>query len=152
VRAEELGFRAASFARRKPWRSHDPLCSQRHAASQEIEFLLNNGEKLKKRGDVISGDLPESAAKKFFEDSEKRVRKSEVADRKSTRKEAKAARGNVTLWTKDGVVTKYEIRLTGKIDIDGKVTEVVRTHIIEIKDVGTTKIDVPEKARQRLGI
>jgi hypothetical protein len=120
--------------------------------AEEIELLLNNGQKLKKNGDVISGDLPESTAKKLLENAEKRARKIDLADRNGGRKEAKAVRANVTLWTKDNVVTKYEVRLTGKIDIDGKETEVVRTRTIEIKDIGTTKVDVPEKARQKLGL
>jgi hypothetical protein len=120
--------------------------------AQEIDLMLNSGEKLKKNGDVISGDLPDSLAKKLFEDSEKRSRKEEAADRKSVRKEAKATHGNVTLWIKDNLVTKYEVRLIGKIDVDGKETEVIRTRTIEIKDIGTTKIDVPQKARQKLGL
>ena len=120
--------------------------------SQEIDLLLSHKEKIEKNGDVFSGDLPESVAKKLFEGSERRSGKAEAAERKAVRKEANAARGNVTLWTKEGVVTKYEIRLIGKIDLDGKEAEVMRTRTIEIKDIGTTKIDVPEKARRKLGI
>jgi hypothetical protein len=134
--------------------------------AQELAILLNSGEKVERDGDVISGDIPEGLARKLLEAGTKRteLKQSESKDPQSKPQEAKqpvgaegqapvvAAAGNMTLWTKDGLVTKYEVRLRGKVQVDGKETEVVRTRTVEIKDVGTTKIVLPEAARRKLGL
>jgi hypothetical protein len=49
------------------------------------------------------------------------------------------------------VLTKYEIKSTGKTQFgDMDPMEVDRTTTVEIKDVGATKIDVPDDAKKKL--
>jgi len=62
------------------------------------------------------------------------------------------AKGSVKLWTKNGLLVKYEYSLQGKIVLTDHKQEfnVSRTTTVEIKDVGTTKIRLPEEARQKL--
>jgi hypothetical protein len=67
-------------------------------------------------------------------------------------KEATAATGSLRFWTKDGQLAKYEVKVTGKITVgsDKREVEISRTTTVEIKDVGSTKISLPEGARNRL--
>ena len=59
------------------------------------------------------------------------------------------AKGSVKLWAKDGLLTKLEIKLQGKMSFNGNDTDVDRTTTVEIKDVGTTKVTVPEEASKK---
>jgi hypothetical protein len=40
--------------------------------------------------------------------------------------------------------------VTGKVDFNGNEFEVDRTWTIEVKDVGTTKVNVPEEAKKKV--
>jgi hypothetical protein len=64
----------------------------------------------------------------------------------------KNAKGSVKFWLKDGALAKFESHLQGKMafgpDQDERDFEVTRT--VEIKDVGTTRLEVPEAARKKL--
>ena len=51
---------------------------------------------------------------------------------------------------KDGVVSKYEIKVQGKVSFNGTDRDVDRTATIEIKDIGSTKIQVPDDAKKKL--
>ena len=53
-------------------------------------------------------------------------------------------------WLKDGLLSKYEVKLSGTISFNGEDRDVVRTTTVEIKDVGTAKLDIPEAARKKL--
>ena len=53
-------------------------------------------------------------------------------------------------WLKDGALSKYEFKLKGTVDFNGTDVDVDRTTTVEIKDVGTTKISVPEAATKKL--
>jgi hypothetical protein len=57
----------------------------------------------------------------------------------------------VKFWLKDGVLSKYEFKVTGKVDFNGNEVDVDRATTTEIKDVGTTKVNVPEAAKKKLG-
>ena len=53
-------------------------------------------------------------------------------------------------WLKDGALSKYEFKVQGKADFNGNEMDVDRTTTVEIKDVGATKVDVPEDAKKKL--
>ena len=53
-------------------------------------------------------------------------------------------------WIKDGLLTKYEFKVQGKVTIGGNDRDVDRTSTVEIKDVGSTKVDVPDEAKKKL--
>jgi hypothetical protein len=61
------------------------------------------------------------------------------------------ASGTVKFWIKDGAVAKYEVHVKGTVQGRGGPMDVDRTTTTEIKDVGTTKIDVPADAKKKLG-
>ena len=51
---------------------------------------------------------------------------------------------------KDGQLAKYEYKVTGTINFGGEDRDVERTTTVEIKEVGTTKIEVPEDAKKKM--
>jgi hypothetical protein len=101
-------------------------------ASQAAE-LAYAAKELKKDGDVYSSDLTEDGAKALF-------RFGTVSNPK----------GSVKFWVKDEALTKFEFKVTGKVDFNGNEFDMDRTWTIEIKDVGTTKVNVPEEAKKKL--
>ena len=61
------------------------------------------------------------------------------------------AKGTVKFWVKDGVLTKYVTKVTGTMkNRDGDDMDIDRTTTIEIKEVGTTKINVPDDAKKKM--
>jgi hypothetical protein len=58
--------------------------------------------------------------------------------------------GSVKFWLKDGVLVKYEFKVKGKISFNGNDFDVDRDSTVEIKDVGSTKIDVPADAKKKM--
>ncbi len=61
------------------------------------------------------------------------------------------AQGSVKFWLKDGALTKYEFKLKGTISFNGNDFPNERTTTVEIKDVGSTKLGLPEAARKKVG-
>lgn len=96
---------------------------------------------LKKDGDAYSGELTEAGAKKLL---------SWRGRGGGDGPEISDAKGSVKFWVKDNVLTKYEYKVTGKMTFNNNEREVDRTTTVEIKDVGTTKVDVPEEAKKKL--
>jgi hypothetical protein len=101
-------------------------------ATQAAELATATKE-LKKDGDLYSGELTEDGAKAQF-------RFGTVSNPK----------GSVKFWVKDGALTKFEFKVTGKVDFNGNEFDVDRTSTIEVKEVGTTKVIVPEEAKKKL--
>jgi hypothetical protein len=64
--------------------------------------------------------------------------------------EVTGAKGTVKFWIKDGVLIKYEYNLQGSMDMMGNPMDMNRTTAVEIKDVGTTKIVVPDEAKKKM--
>jgi len=95
-------------------------------------------KELKKDGDAIAGDLTEDGAKTLLRF--RRGGDATVTD----------AKGAAKFWVKDGTLTKYEFKVSGKVSFNGNDRDVDRTTTVEIKDVGTTKITVPEEAKKKM--
>ena len=103
------------------------------APAAQAEELAGTAAELKPDGDAISGDMTAEGAKSQFKFGT-------VTDPK----------GSVKFWIKDGQISKYEFKLTGKADFNGNEFDVNRDTTIEITDVGATKIDVPADAKKKL--
>ncbi|HEX4263900.1 MAG TPA: hypothetical protein VH597_06135 [Verrucomicrobiae bacterium] len=106
-------------------------------AAQAAEIASQTKE-LKKDGDAYSGDLTEEGAKALLQF--RRGGNATVSD----------AKGSVKFWIQDGVLTKYEYKVTGKVSFNGNDRDVDRTTTTEIKDVGATKVEVPDDAKKKL--
>jgi len=65
-------------------------------------------------------------------------------------------KGTVKFWVKDGVLSKYETRFHGKMTTRGRdgseprERDIDRTTTIEIKDIGTAKVEIPAEAKKKL--
>jgi hypothetical protein len=92
---------------------------------------------------TITGQLPEDAVKPLLAGRGGR--------RGANPPEVANAKGTVKLWTKDGVLSKFEYHVTGTVSRGGNDMDVDRTTTVEISDVGSTKIEVPEAAAKKLG-
>ena len=53
-------------------------------------------------------------------------------------------------WLKDGLLTKYEFNVKGTMSFNGNEFDNDRTTTVEIKNVGSTKVEVPEEAKKKL--
>ena len=95
--------------------------------------LAASVKELKKDGDVYSGDLTEAGAKAQF-------RFGSVTNPK----------GSVKFWLKDGLLSKFEYKVQGKVDFNSNEVDLDRDTTVEIHDVGTTKVNVPDAARKFL--
>jgi hypothetical protein len=93
---------------------------------------------LKKDGSTWSGDLTEEGAKAF------------LTFRRGGGATVSNGKGSVKFWLKDGLLTKYEFKVTGTVSFNGRDMDVDRTTTVEIKDVGATKVEVPEAATKKL--
>jgi hypothetical protein len=58
--------------------------------------------------------------------------------------------GTATFWIANGELTKYETHVKGTVSFNGNDMDVDRDTTVEIKDVGTTKIDVPDDVAKKM--
>ena len=107
------------------------------APAAQASELATQAKELKKDGDVYSADLTEEGAKALLQFRGGNASVSE-------------AKGSVKFWVKDGVLAKYEFKVTGKVSFNGNDRDVDRTTTVEIKDVGATKVEVPDDAKKKL--
>jgi hypothetical protein len=103
----------------------------------QVTELASFAKDLKKDGDHYSGELSEEGAKTLL-----RFRRGGDAPAVSN------AKGSAKIWLKDGALIKYEYKLQGKINFNGNDVDIDRTSTVEIKDVGNTKVEVPEEAKK----
>jgi len=96
-------------------------------------------KEFKKDGDALVGDLTEDAAKNLL-----RFRRGGDGPTISD------AKGSAKFWIKDGVISKYEFKVSGKVEFNGNEMNQDRTTTVEIKDLGKTKVEVPEAAKKKL--
>jgi len=124
------------------------------APSAELQELVSKAGTLKKEGDVISGDLTKEGAESLLSfgfGGRRGGRGPGGGGPGGARPAPKDAKGTLKIWLKDGAIAKYETKVTGKVDRQGEEMEMERNTTTEIKDVGTTKIEVPDEAKKKLG-
>ena len=104
------------------------------------ELVAKVREFKKEPAGLYSGDLTDEGAKEVFGKLGKRAA---AADE---------AKGSVKYWVKDGLLTKYEFIVKGKITVgaDKREVELSRTVTVEFLDIGSTKITLPEEVKKKL--
>jgi hypothetical protein len=147
----EAAFKGSKIAlkRQESWESFDEVeassastarrLKEYKAPVAEATFLAEQATGLKKADDgSISGDLSQDAIKQLM------MRRSNQADPEN-------AKGSVKFWIKDGVLSKYEYNIQGRIKgQNDENVDVNRTTLVEIKDIGSTKVSVPDEAKKKL--
>jgi hypothetical protein len=113
------------------------------APGAESAALSGKVKDLKEADGAISGELKEEAVKELLERG---------ARRREGQDPPKVAnpKGAVKFWIQDGALTKYEVNIQGKVTAGDREDDVNRTVTVQIKDVGSTKLEVPAEAKQKM--
>jgi hypothetical protein len=111
------------------------------APAAQAQDLISKTKEIKKDGDAYTGDLTEEGVKQLMAFGGRGG---------ANAPEIASPKGTVKFWTKDGVLSKYEFNVQGKMTFNDNEREINRTTTVEIKDVGSTKVEVPEEAKKKL--
>jgi hypothetical protein len=112
------------------------------APAAEAEDLADKVKELKKGdGGVWSGDLTEEGAKALF-----------VLGRRAGTAGPPDSKGSVKFWLRDGVLSKFEYTVQGtmKLPNSDEESKISRTTTVEIKEIGTTKVTLPDEVKKKL--
>lgn len=113
--------------------------------AEEAQDLATKAKELKKSGDVYESELTEAGAKDLLT-----FRGFRGGNNNFTPPEPTNAKGTVKFWTKDGQIAKYEYRVQGTISFNDQDRDIDRTTTVEVKDVGSTKVEVPADAKGKI--
>jgi hypothetical protein len=111
------------------------------APAAQAEELAGKVKELKQDVDIYSGELTEEGAKSQLMFGGRGG---------GNAPEISGAKGSVKFWIKDGLLSKYEIKVKGTVSFNGNDRDIDRTTTVEIKDIGSTKIQVPDDAKKKL--
>ena len=138
------------------WQTFDEIAQTSGTAAAVVRFLRSykapgvesaalsgKAKDVKEAEGVISGELNEDATKEFLQFGTRRREGQEPP-------KIENPKGSVKFWIKDGALTKYEINVQGKVTAGEREKDVNRTTTIEIKDAGTTKLEVPAEAKPKM--
>ncbi len=110
---------------------------------EDLGVIVGSHATFTVEGDIVTGALTELGAQLLL-----------VRDGQAYVTPLQAA-GVFKLWIREGLVTKFQVRLEGILDVhlpNGRrrirVNQVSDT---VVREVGTTQFDVPEQAREKLG-
>lgn len=101
--------------------------------AMEAADLAKSARDLKKSGDAVASELTEEGAKSLFRFGN-----------------ATNPKGSVKFWIKDGMIVKYEFAAKAKVEFGENEFQVDRTTTVVVKEVGTTKVTVPEEAKKKV--
>lgn len=118
------------------------LKSYKTPAAQSAELARNMNE-LKEADGILSGELKEDAIKEILLMGGRRREGQEAS--KTT-----DAKGTVKFWIKNGALNKYEINVQGKVATADRSLDINRTTTVEIKEIGSTKIEAPAEAKEKI--
>lgn len=114
----------------------------------EAADMAGMAKEITKGDDVYSGDLTEDGAKKLLTFGRGRRGGGGNGGQPPPVSNAK---GTVKFWVKDGVLTNNQYKVQGTMkNRDGDDMDVDRTTTVDIHDVGTTKVSVPDEAKSKI--
>jgi len=109
------------------------------APAAEAESLASKTKELQVTDGTYSGDLTEDGAKSLL-----------TFGRGGNGPEVSEAKGSAKFWIKDGTLSKFEFKVQGHVEFNGNGRDVNRTTTVEIKDIGSTKVEVPDDAKKKV--
>jgi hypothetical protein len=112
----------------------------------DVQDLLSKTKEVTKSDDAYSGDLTTDGAKALLTFGGRRGGGGGGGGAPPVTN----AKGSVKFWIKDGMITKYEIKVQGTITINDEDRDVNRTTTTEINEIGTTKVEPPDEAKKKL--
>ena len=110
----------------------------RAPAAQAVD-LASDAQSLQQSGNSYSGALTEDGAKKFLPFGR---------GRRGGNASVTNPSGMVTFWIDNGQLTKFEYHVKGTVTFNGNDRPIDNDTTVEIKDVGTTQIQVPDDAKK----
>ncbi|MCX6951084.1 MAG: hypothetical protein NTV51_02690 [Verrucomicrobia bacterium] len=109
----------------------------------EIGIIVGSHTEIHPDGDLVAGTLSETGAKLLL-----------VHPGQNELTPLRAS-GTFRLWVRDGALVKYELKLDGTLAVETpnarREVEVHQRSSTEIRAVGTTRFEIPEEARKKLG-
>jgi hypothetical protein len=111
------------------------------APADQVQDIVAKAKELKKEGDAFAGDLTEEGAKAQLMFGGRGG---------GNGPEISGAKASVKVWVKDGLIAKYELKVKGTVSFNGNDRDIDRTTTVEIKDIGSTKVQVPADAKKKL--
>lgn len=106
----------------------------------EATQMAGQTKEVKKSGDSYTAEFTEEGAKELLTFG--RGRDGNAPD-------VSNAKGTVTFTIKDGVLSKYAFEIEGAVRFEGNEANVRRKTEVEIRDVGTTKLNIPDEAKSK---
>lgn len=109
---------------------------------EDLSVIVSAHEEWRVEGDVVSGSLTDLGAQLLLvRDGQKDI-------------DPRQARGTFKLWIKDGMVSRFQVKLEGLLVITTRngrnEVRVNQTATTVVKDIGTTRFEVPPEARLKL--
>jgi hypothetical protein len=117
------------------------------APADEAADLASKSKEITKADDAYQADLTEEGAKELLSFRGGRGGNNQGQGQGP---QVSNPKGNVKFWTKDGQLSKYQYHLTGSMSFNGNDFDIDRTTTVEIKDVGSTKVEVPADAKGKV--
>jgi len=111
------------------------------APAEQAADLASKLKSVKKQDGAYFGELTEEGAKDVLSFGRRRT---------GNAPEPKNAKGSVRFWSKDGVLTKYQMKLEGTVSFGGEERDLEGSVTVEIKEIGTTKLELPEAAKKKM--
>lgn len=108
---------------------------------EELAIIVSSHASLEAEGELVSGTLTDmGAALLLVRDGQTDV-------------EPLTSTGSFRLWLKNGVVVKYHLKLEGRLLVSRwKKVNVTLNATTSLKEFGTTRVDVPIEARDKLAM
>jgi hypothetical protein len=140
------GFNRARFLARRAQQFKSP--------ATDAQEVLGRVKELKKEGETYTGELTADAIKQMFTFRGRGGQQGGGGGGGGNfpPPDTSGLKGTAKFWVKDGVLSKYETHVEGKMVFgrDNREMEMNRTTTVEVKDVGSTKVDVPAEAKKKL--
>jgi hypothetical protein len=110
-------------------------------AAEALDLLAKAQGLKKDKGGLYTGDLTQAGVKELLA---LRSRETQVTA-------PTGAKGWVKFWTKNELLIRYQYNIQGKLaGLNQQPTDLNLTTTVEIKDIGSTIVQVPEEAKKKL--
>jgi hypothetical protein len=110
----------------------------------QAKELCEGLQSVGKSGDAFSADVSPDVITRLLS----LLRRRSIGD--SPKVEVKDQVGSLKCWVRDGLLAKMELHLQGTVKFNNNERKIDRTATTEIKNVGQTKVEVPEDAKGKL--
>jgi hypothetical protein len=123
-----------------PTRIEDYTFDLRHP-HEDLDLIIGSYTTLRPAADSFTGELTSAGAALF------------LSFFAQTKVEVRRAAGSFHCWIENGVVVRYEVMITATVNVvgDRNPLPVTCTITTEIHDIGTTRLNVPQAVRLKLG-